>query len=89
MWRLAVNIGYYETFNRDNVNLVDLEAEPIVRFDPTSIRTTHSHFDLDLVVFALSFEACRGSIDAAASATPRARGPPTSGRVARSPTWAS
>lgn len=62
--RLAVNNGYYETFNRENVTLVDLKAEPIVHFDATGIQTTHSHFDLDLVVFALGFEAFRGAIDA-------------------------
>jgi cation diffusion facilitator CzcD-associated flavoprotein CzcO len=73
--RLGVNIGYYETFNRENVSLVDLKAEPIVRFDETGIQTTHSHVDLDTVVFALGFEAFRGSIDATGIRNPAGEAP--------------
>jgi cation diffusion facilitator CzcD-associated flavoprotein CzcO len=60
--RLAVNTGYYEAFNRENVDLVDIRADPIVRFTPAGIQTLKRHFDLDLVIFAIGFEAFTGSI---------------------------
>ncbi len=61
--RLALDIGYYETFNRDNVTLVDLREDPIERITPTGIQTSATHHDLDLIVFALGFEAFTGSLD--------------------------
>jgi cation diffusion facilitator CzcD-associated flavoprotein CzcO len=60
--RLAVSKNYYETFNRENVSLVDVKAEPITRFTPTGIQTTHSHVELDIVVFSIGFEAFNGPL---------------------------
>jgi cation diffusion facilitator CzcD-associated flavoprotein CzcO len=60
--RLAVNSGYYEAFNRPNVSLVDLKADPIERITKTGITTLRRHYDVDLIVFALGFEAFNGSI---------------------------
>ncbi|MFD0658795.1 flavin-containing monooxygenase [Thermocatellispora tengchongensis] len=37
--RLVLEIGYYETFNRDNVELVDVRATPIERITPAGVRT--------------------------------------------------
>ena len=37
--RPIIDQGYYETFNRDNVTLVDLRKDPIVEITPTGIRT--------------------------------------------------
>jgi len=63
--RLILDSGYYETYNRDNVTLVDLRKEPIEEITPTGIRTASSHYELDLIVFALGFHAFRGAIDGA------------------------
>ena len=35
----AVDTGYFETFNRDNVTLVDVRAAPIEEITPTGLRT--------------------------------------------------
>ncbi|MCW2748886.1 MAG: cyclohexanone monooxygenase [Nocardioidaceae bacterium] len=61
--RLAVTSGYYETFNRDNVTLVDLLADPIETITATGIKTRDHEYDLDLIVFSLGFTAFTGSID--------------------------
>jgi cation diffusion facilitator CzcD-associated flavoprotein CzcO len=60
--RLCVDTGYYETFNRDNVTLVDIKADPIERITPTGIQTRSTHIELDLIVFATGFEAFVGSL---------------------------
>jgi cation diffusion facilitator CzcD-associated flavoprotein CzcO len=61
--RLCVDTDYYATFNRPNVTLVDARDEAIVEIDETGIRTTRNHYDLDLIVFALGFEAFTGQIN--------------------------
>lgn len=60
--RLCVDSGYYQTFNRDNVTLVDLRTEPIERITATGIRTRSAQIDLDLIVFATGFTAFTGSL---------------------------
>ena len=37
--RPILDNGYFETYNRDNVTLVDLREDPIERFTPTSVVT--------------------------------------------------
>ncbi|GAA3383027.1 flavin-containing monooxygenase [Cryptosporangium minutisporangium] len=62
--RLVIDTNYYETFNRDHVSLVDLREEPIDRITPHGIRTTAREYPLDLLVFALGFDAYVGAINA-------------------------
>jgi cyclohexanone monooxygenase len=54
--------GYYESFNRPNVTIVDLLTTPIEEITPTGIRTTTTHLDLDTIVFATGFDAMTGSL---------------------------
>jgi cation diffusion facilitator CzcD-associated flavoprotein CzcO len=65
MRRMASNTNYYETFNRPNVTLVDIKADPIQRITRTGIRTLRGHHVLDVIVFALGFDAFTGAIDSA------------------------
>jgi cation diffusion facilitator CzcD-associated flavoprotein CzcO len=60
--RLVVDTDYYETFNRSNVSLVDVSADPIEAITPTGIRTTSGDHDFDILVFATGFDAMTGSI---------------------------
>ncbi|MGV0837300.1 flavin-containing monooxygenase [Mycolicibacterium thermoresistibile] len=60
--RPIIDQGYYETFNRDNVTLVDLRAEPIRTVTPTGISTERSHYDLDVIVYATGFDAMTGAL---------------------------
>ena len=62
--RLCADTEYYETYNRENVRLVDIRETPIETFTPTGLRTTDASFDLDSVVFATGFDALTGAVSA-------------------------
>ncbi|MBI1238787.1 MAG: NAD(P)-binding protein [Alphaproteobacteria bacterium] len=61
--RPCVDTGYYATFNRPNVSLVDLRADPIVGFTPAGISTQANDYAFDAVVLATGFDAMTGAID--------------------------
>ncbi len=61
--RVPLESGYFETFNRDNVQLVDLREEPVLEIDETGIRTASRHIDLDVIIYATGFEAGVGAIN--------------------------
>jgi cyclohexanone monooxygenase len=60
--RVCKDTNYYETFNRANVTLVDLRAEPIQGFFESGIRTTRAEYQLDSVIFATGFDAMTGTL---------------------------
>lgn len=54
--------GYYETFNRDNVELVDLKATPIIELISNGIRTSDGKvYELDVIIMATGFDAFDGA----------------------------
>ncbi len=61
--RLCVDSGYYETFNRDNVALVDLRATPIEAITPEGLRTSDASYAFDCIVFATGFDAMTGALN--------------------------
>ena len=60
--RPVVDAGYFETFNRDNVTLVDLRTDGIEEITPTGIRTSQGHVELDIIVLATGFDAMTGAL---------------------------
>ncbi|OBI52484.1 cyclohexanone monooxygenase [Mycobacterium sp. E787] len=60
--RPIIDQGYYETFNRDNVTLVDLRAAPIREVTPTGIRTDRGCHEMDVIVYATGFDAMTGAL---------------------------
>lgn len=60
--RIVTDSGYFETFNRDNVTLVNLRKTPIEKIVGNGIDTTGAHFDLDVIVFATGFDAMTGTL---------------------------
>lgn len=60
--RMCLGTNYYETFNRDDVTLVDVRAQPILAFTPQGVRTESREYELDAVVFATGYDAMTGSI---------------------------
>jgi cyclohexanone monooxygenase len=60
--RLCLDTGYYATFNRPNVSLIDLHTDPIERITAAGIRTSTGDIDLDLIVFATGFDAMTGAL---------------------------
>ncbi|MDE2580601.1 MAG: NAD(P)/FAD-dependent oxidoreductase [Rhodospirillales bacterium] len=61
--RLCLDTGYYETFNRDNVTLVDVRSDPIAAVTETGLRTGTASFELDAIVFATGFDAITGALN--------------------------
>ncbi len=61
--RVPLETGYYETYNRPNVRLVDLGETPLQRITPTGIETSDQHYEFDLIVYATGFDAMTGSFD--------------------------
>lgn len=62
--RLCVDSGYYETFNRPNVTLVDVKAAPIEEVTMRGLRTSEGEHELDILVFATGFDAMTGALRA-------------------------
>jgi cyclohexanone monooxygenase len=60
--RPVVDSNYFETFNRDNVTLVDLRQGGIERITESGIQTAKGHFELDVIVFATGFDALTGAL---------------------------
>jgi cyclohexanone monooxygenase len=60
--RLCVDTGYYETFNRPNVSLVDVSSDPIERLTGHGLETGQRSFELDAIVFATGFDAMTGAL---------------------------
>lgn len=57
--------GFYESFNRDNVKLVDIkDREPIVEITENGVQTTLDHYEFDIIVLATGFQAYTGALEA-------------------------
>ncbi|MGY3528978.1 flavin-containing monooxygenase [Bradyrhizobium sp. USDA 4452] len=61
--RLPLETFYYEVYNRDNVELVDLKATPIEKVTPEGIRTSEKDYPFDIIIYATGFDAITGSFD--------------------------
>ena len=62
--RVPLENGYYDVFNRDNVDLVDLHEAPIECITPKGIRTAAGEIELDVIVLATGFDAGTGGLTA-------------------------
>jgi cyclohexanone monooxygenase len=61
--RLCLDTGYYETYNRDNVTLVDVRSDPIAEITERGLRTAGGQsFELDAIAFATGFDAMTGAL---------------------------
>ncbi len=60
--RLCADTGYFDTYNRDNVHLVDVSKQPIERFTATGLVTGGTEYPFDDVVFATGFDAMTGAL---------------------------
>ncbi|HEY4410661.1 MAG TPA: NAD(P)/FAD-dependent oxidoreductase [Acidimicrobiia bacterium] len=60
--RLCLDTGYFETFNRHNVTLIDLRESPITGIVPEGVTTTDGTIEVDAIVFATGFDAMTGTI---------------------------
>ena len=60
--RICIDSNYYETYNRDNVTLVNLRKTPIEEITAKGIRTSESEYEVDAIVFATGFDAMTGAL---------------------------
>lgn len=60
--RICLDTGYYETYNRPNVHLVDVSSAPIEALTPAGLRTGGTEYELDVIVFATGFDAITGTL---------------------------
>ncbi|MBY4108308.1 NAD(P)/FAD-dependent oxidoreductase [Rhodococcus fascians] len=61
--RLALDTGYYETYNRPNVHLVSVREEPIRRFTAKGVVVGATEHEFDAIVLATGFDAVTGALD--------------------------
>ncbi len=61
--RVPLETNYYEAFNRDNVELVDLRTTPIREITPKGLRTEDAkEYEFDVLIFATGFDAMTGPL---------------------------
>src|SRR4029453_12280200 len=60
--RICVDTNYYETFNRENVELANLKQKPFARITADGVATSARQYELDALVFATGFDAITGAL---------------------------
>jgi cyclohexanone monooxygenase len=60
--RLCLDTGYYETYNRPNVTLVDARRAPIQAITAAGVRTSDAEYAVDAIAFATGFDAMTGAL---------------------------
>ncbi len=60
--RLCADTGYFQTYNRDHVHLVDILEHPIEEITARGIRTDDTEYELDSIVYATGFDAMTGAL---------------------------
>lgn len=60
--RLCIDTNYYDTFNRENVTLVDLREDPIQSLTPNGVLLSSGELAVDIIVLATGFDAITGPL---------------------------
>lgn len=60
--RICTDTNYFETYNRDNVELVSVRKTPIESIDATGINSSEDHYVVDAIVLATGFDAMTGTL---------------------------
>jgi cation diffusion facilitator CzcD-associated flavoprotein CzcO len=60
--RVPLENGYYEIFNQENVDLVDVNTTPIERVTEKGIKTSEKEWEFDYVICATGFDAITGGL---------------------------
>ncbi|MFT4562597.1 MAG: cation diffusion facilitator CzcD-associated flavoprotein CzcO [Gammaproteobacteria bacterium] len=61
--RVPLETGYFETYNRGNVELVDSAETPIERITETGLCTSDRTFEFDVIIYATGFDSFTGALD--------------------------
>ncbi|MGW1158624.1 flavin-containing monooxygenase [Streptomyces sp. NPDC002513] len=60
--RVPTGHNYYETFNRENVHLVDVKSTPISEINARGVKVGDTEYELDVLIFATGFDAMTGTL---------------------------
>ena len=60
--RLCADTNYFETYNRKNVELLDINVDPITSITKNGISTKEKEFKFDVIIFATGFDAMTGAL---------------------------
>jgi len=60
--RPCVDAGYYKTYNRDNVELVDVSQSPIEEITKSGLLTGGREYEFDCLILATGFDAMTGAL---------------------------
>ena len=61
--RIQQEIDYYEAFNRDNVELVNMSEDPVERITPKGVKTKSKEYEFDMIIYATGFDVATGPFD--------------------------
>ena len=61
--RVPMETNYYEVFNQENVQLIDIGENPIEHITETGIQTKDTHLPFDIIIYATGFDAVTGAFD--------------------------
>ena len=61
--RVPLETNYYETFNQENVELIDVNDTPIQSITENGIQTNLCEYNFDIIIYATGFDAITGSFD--------------------------
>jgi cation diffusion facilitator CzcD-associated flavoprotein CzcO len=59
--RPPMELGYYEAYNRDNVELIDIRENPLKAITETGISTEDGDFEFDIIIYATGFDVGTGA----------------------------
>ncbi|MDA9488447.1 flavin-containing monooxygenase [Bradyrhizobium sp. CCBAU 11361] len=60
--RICIDTDYFATFNRPNVSLIDIKANPIEEITTNAVRVAGTDHEVDALVMATGFDAMTGSV---------------------------
>lgn len=60
--RVCVGTDYYETYNRDNVSLIDMRSEKLQQVEKDGIRTDAGFYPVDVLIMATGYDAITGAL---------------------------
>ena len=60
--RIVLDTDYFQTYNRDNVTLVDVKDHPIDEITERGLVTNGTEYEVDCIIFATGYDAVTGAL---------------------------